>query len=617
MDSCHLLRPDWLWLFLPLLVLLWILARRRARAGSWRAVCDPQLLPFILQGREVKQGWLPLLFVAIGGVLAILSLSGPVCEQRETPVFREQSALVIALDLSRSMDAADLKPSRLTRARLKLVDVLQQRQEGQTALLVYAAEAFAVTPLTQDSNTIIAQAGSLTTDLLPAQGSRTDLALDKASDLLQQAGIPRGDILLITDGINGQLEKLQAAAGNHRLSILGVGTAAGAPIKSQGGGFVTDKSGAIVVPKLDESSLRELAMSQGGRYAAITADNRDLQYILQAVDGKQEESSESDNLKTDQWVEEGPWLLLPLLVLAALAFRRGYLAVLVLVIMPLGNDAYAFELKDLFFNSEQQAQQQLDAGDAKAAAQNFTNPEWKAAAHYRAGEFEEAANALAGSESVDGLYNRGNALANMGVLDKALEAYEAALEKNPDHEDAKYNRDLVKKELEKQQQENQGEDGEKSEDGEGESSDEKQDGQQGEQQSEDKQQGDQQSQEQQPGDSEQQQGSDGEKQSAKPEDAEQQEQQETEQQQAQQGEKDDEPGDKEQQSLEQSEQEQDEKKDGKPEQHIQQSSEEKIATEQWLRRIPDDPGGLLRRKFEHQYQQKSQAKQRSDEEQAW
>ncbi|HHJ80998.1 MAG TPA: VWA domain-containing protein, partial [Candidatus Tenderia electrophaga] len=177
MDSCQLLRPEWLWLILPLALLLFLFSRRRSRTGSWRTVCDAQLLPFILQGREVKASPWPLLLTALAGLLAIIALSGPVCEQREQPVFRDQSALVIALDLSRSMDATDIKPSRLVRARLKLIDILKQRQEGQTALIVYAAQAFTVSPLTDDTDTIISLVGSLDSNMMPQQGSNTSTAI--------------------------------------------------------------------------------------------------------------------------------------------------------------------------------------------------------------------------------------------------------------------------------------------------------------------------------------------------------------------------------------------------------------------------------------------------------
>ncbi len=594
MDSCQLLRPDWLWLLLPLALLVWLLSQRRNQAGSWRTVCDSQLLPYILQGREAKASHWPSFVTGLAGLLAILALSGPVCEQREQPVFRDQSALVIALDLSRSMDATDLKPSRLVRARLKLIDILKQRQEGQTALIVYAAQAFTVSPLTDDSDTIISMVSSLDSNMMPQQGSDSSIAIAQAAQLLQQAGVPKGDILLITDGINDN--KLQATlnevkAYQHRVSVLSVGSHEGAPIAMRDGGFLKDKSGAIVIPKLNETPLQQLAQQGNGRYQSITANDSDINHLLAIVTAEGETKDAVKGLNSDQWYEEGPWLLLLILPLAALVFRRGYLAIVVLLVIPMPDDAYAMDLQQLWRNQNQQGQQQLQQGNAQQAAELFNNPEWKAAAHYRAGQYQQSINALQGINNAEAFYNMGNALAKMGKVEEAIAAYEEALKLQPKHEDAEYNRDLLK------QQPDQGQEkGDESEqDSEGDNPQQQGEGQQSDQPSPEQQQnqhGGQQQQEQN-GDEQQQ--------------AQQQAEQESKQdkaEQMQQGQ---------QQDGENNETE--EQQQAKPSQEYSEASENDIATEQWLRRIPDDPGGLMRRKFQYQYQQQSQ--QRNSEIEPW
>ena len=163
---------------------------------------DKALLPHVLISKEIQSRNWPKILVAVTGLLSIIALAGPVWEQLPQPIFRNDSALVIALDLSRSMDAEDLKPSRLVRARFKIADLLKQRKDGQTALLVYADDAYSVTPLTDDTDTILSQLKALTTDLMPQQGSRADRAMLKARDLLKQAGARGGDVLLISDGVN-------------------------------------------------------------------------------------------------------------------------------------------------------------------------------------------------------------------------------------------------------------------------------------------------------------------------------------------------------------------------------------------------------------------------------
>jgi len=199
MSNFHFLRPEWFLALLPLLLLLFWLARRRLRSRSWQAVCDPELLPHLLLGHSVRRANWPIWLLLVGLLLMVLALSGPVWKRQPQPLFRQQSALVILFDLSRSMEVADLRPSRFLRARLKIADLLRQREEGQTALIVFAADAFTVTPLTEDRHTIESLLESLDPELMPVQGSNLTRAIRRGAELLQQAGLQRGRLLLVTD----------------------------------------------------------------------------------------------------------------------------------------------------------------------------------------------------------------------------------------------------------------------------------------------------------------------------------------------------------------------------------------------------------------------------------
>ena len=196
----HFLRPDWLWA-LPLAVVVTVLlARRRLGPGSWKNVVAPSLAPYVLSSSPNKQAEYRWWLLGLGGILAVLALAGPTWQRLDQPVYRSDQALVIALDLSRSMDAQDITPSRLLRARLKILDILERRGSGQTALVVYSANAFTVTPLTTDNDTIAALVNSLSTDIMPSQGSYPVAAINKGRQLLEQGGAVYGEILLITDG---------------------------------------------------------------------------------------------------------------------------------------------------------------------------------------------------------------------------------------------------------------------------------------------------------------------------------------------------------------------------------------------------------------------------------
>jgi len=577
----HWLRPEWLWA-LPLVGLLtYALARRQLAPGSWQRIIDPALVPYVLSRTQVRgltyRWWLMML----GGIVATMALAGPSWNRIEQPVFRSEQAVVIALDLSRSMDAQDLTPSRLTRARLKILDILEARQSGQTALVVYSSNAFTVTPLTTDADTVAALVNSLSTDIMPSRGSYPVAAITKSKKLLEQAGVTFGEVLLITDGGTSPAAERAAAdlkSSGYSLSVLGVGTSQGAPIPRAGGGFVTDRSGNIVVPRLESSALRSLAAAGGGRFATLSADDSDLDILLSGPVGSGTATDES--LATDRWQEEGPWLLLLLLPMAAMAFRRGLVLVLLVFLLPVAEPAQAYGWNDLWRTKDQQAQIQLDEGKALEAGELFEDPTWQAVAKYRAGDFAPSAAGFAGQEDVDNLYNLGNALARLGEFATAIDAYEQVLEIDPEMEDALYNRDLVKDMLEQSQDSQGGEQGNQenaSESG------------GGAEQSEGQSQSDQAGEEGATGDP----GAEGESSVRDQENASQEDldalQKELEKaaQEAQQqaGEA------QEQQGMSQADAEE-----------MRRAQEQRQAMEQWLRRIPNDPGGLLRRKFRYQYQ---------------
>jgi len=590
----HFIRPYWLLAIIPFVVIVTLMIRNKLGQGNWSAVCDAELLPFLLQEKAFNPSRWVLTTGAIAALLVIIALTGPTWQRLPSPVFRNESALVIALDLSRSMDAEDIKPSRLIRARYKIADILKQRKDGQTALLVYAGDAFTVTPLTDDTKTIDSQLSALTTDIMPSEGNNTGIVLEKAVELFKQAGLQKGQIVLVTDSVDSDktLATVKALDG-YTLSILGVGTTDGAPVALPEGGFLKDEQGTIVVPKLDASALAKLAQAGKGVYQTITANDADIKTLLSAVDKPvQQEGKENKNLLLDQWEDKGPWLLLLVLPLAALSFRKGLLCIGLLLLLPLPKNSYAFEWQDLWQNKDQQAQQAYKNNQFEQAANLFKNPDWKAAAHYKAGEYDKALDSLKVNQTALSAYNQGNALAQSGQLEEAIKAYEKALTLNPDDADAKYNKALVEKELEKQKQEQKPQD-------------KKQD---------DKQQQSKENSDPKKADDKSEKSEKSEEQKAAEQKPEQSDEKKSEQQKAdeQKAEEDKEQQNKQEEKKPDNEQakQAEQKKDESKEQpkptpaNAQPSDEEQQANEQWLKRIPDDPAGLLKRKFKYQYGQR-------------
>ena len=571
----HWIRPEWL-LAIPLVVALaLVLARRQLGAGHWRAVVDPVLMPYVLSrspGRGIDWRW--YLF-GLAGVVASAAMAGPAWERVEQPVFRAGQALVIALDLSRSMDAEDVEPSRLARARLKILGMLEQRNGGQTALLVYTANAFTVTPLTDDTDTIAALVNSLSTDIMPSRGSYPEVGIRKGRSLLEQAGAGYGEVLLIADGGSSPAAEKAARdlkAAGFTLSVLGVGTREGAPIPRAAGGFVTDNRGRIAVARLEERGLRDLAGAGGGRFAVLSADDGDLDYLLSG-EIRAAATAGDDSPAADRWREEGPWLVLLLLPLAALAFRKGWVLVLVVFAAPLPQAAHASFWDDLWYNRDQQAQRALESGQPADAAVLFDDPEWRGVARYRAGDYRGSAAEFAGGGDTRNLYNLGNAMAQQGEYDAAIDAYERVLEKEPDNEDARYNLDLIRnlRDQQEQEQQNQGDEGQSTQnpDGEGEQGESEQNQESTEATSESQQSGE----------------NDGRQREQEMSEEDLQALQEELQRAAEEARGEEPP------QLSEAELA-----------GLRQQQEQQQAMEQWLRRIPDDPGGLLRRKFRYQYQ---------------
>ncbi len=602
-EQFHFLRPGWLLLLIALSVLLWLLLKSRADGGNWREVIDARLLPFVLSdGEQSRRGYSHWIFATIAA-LGIIALAGPTWEKLPQPAYHKESALIIALDLSRSMNATDIKPSRLVRARHKIADILNLRKEGQTALLAYAADAFTVTPLTSDTDTIAALLPVLESDIMPAQGTRADRALERAFELMHDGGVSRGDVLLISDGLGDRevkrVESLLDENPGHRLSVLAIGTADGGPMPLRNGGFLKDRDGAIVIAGMQEDNLRRVAQSGSGVYATISTDDIDINTLAYLMESSiDERDARLASGSADLWRELGPWLLLLVLPFAALAFRRGLVWLLPLYIMVLPPDAQALDWQSLWQNDNQRASRLFEQGEHATAAELFDRPEWQASSKYKSGGYAAALETWQQLEGEDALYNRATALAQLGRYDEALSAYSTLLRDNPEHQDALYNKQAIEAFLDQQQQQQQqkdGQQGDQSQDAQqdgqqqdsqqGEQNDAQQDDQQDDQQQSDRQQDGQQKDQRQPQAEQRQSGQDDSQ------DSNQQDSARSESQQTQAGDQD------------QADQGQQEESEAEELARLDQQMSEQAA-QQWLRKIQDDPGGLLREKFLYQYRKR-------------
>jgi Ca-activated chloride channel family protein len=440
----HWFRPWWL-LLLPLLGwLIWQLWHRQKRAGRWQMILPPAFHATLLSGGNGRASKLPWVALGVAWLLTIVALLGPSWERVEQTSQKPADPLVVVLELTPEMLATDSPPTRLEQARRKLFDLLQARSDAQTAIVVYAGSAHTLVPLSDDLATSRNLLDALKPSLMPESGHRADLGVSKALALLKQGALGQGRILLIGSSLTDEERQgIRRALGEQsaQLLMLGIGTAEGAPIAQEDGSFLKDEQGAIRVPQLDSPSLGAFLASVGGEYHSARLDETDLR-ALGLLDGPRSLRDDGQTVRLDTWADQGYWLLLPLLLLAACAGRRGWLFCLPLLLC-LPQPSYAFDFEDLWLRPDQQGLHLLKQKRPAEAAEHFEDHQWQGVALYEAGDYSGAAQRFAEGSDARAHYNRGNALAKSGELEAAIDAYEQALELQPDLRPALTNKALV------------------------------------------------------------------------------------------------------------------------------------------------------------------------------
>ncbi|HEY7293074.1 MAG TPA: VWA domain-containing protein [Vicinamibacterales bacterium] len=481
----HFLRPWWLCLLAaPIMVFLLqrMLDRQLIRGDGLIA---PHLLRHLLVPRGKSRGWRPSHFTMAALALGAVALAGPAWQHEETPFTRDESPLVIALELSQTMDAVDVEPTRLERGKQKIRDLLALRSNAKTAIVVYAETAHLVLPLTADPGVGGLYLDALATDLMPRPGNNPQAALAIARRLLERESVP-GSVLFVTDGIpRDQLAAFDDfTGGSSGLMVLGVGTDAGGPIRIGDNRYLT-RAGRPIVAPFDAESLRLLARDSDAYVGTFTVDGTDVARLQRRARTQIERAGDASG--SARWKDEG-YLLVPVIALLTLvSFRRGWTmqwaALWLLVLLPAsakaqtgGTPAQAaadaprttppmlrsWQFIDLWLTPDQQGRRAFDRGDYREAAAHFRDPEWRGIACYRAGDFSCAVDAFVRVQTADGAYNLGNAYVQLKSWQQAADAYRNALAERPGFRDAKENLDLVLdvlrriEEEKKQQEQEQG-----------------------------------------------------------------------------------------------------------------------------------------------------------------
>lgn len=663
-QNFQFIRPQWLWLFVPILVGYTLKLKYAKDQNIWQQIIPKHLYQQMIVSKAMHKSNRFMHVAMLGLLIAIVAIAGPSWEKLPQAVYQSQIGKVILMDMSMSLRATDLSPNRLTRARFKAIDLVNEVKEGETGLVAYSGDAFVVSPLTDDINNLKTLIPVLSPEIMPTQGSNALIGLQQAASLLENAGYNRGQIYWITDGIGfDEIKDVRNFLINSPfdISALLIGTEAGAPITLQDGQLLKDFSGKIVIPSINMRYMDQAMAGTGAQYHQFATDNSDIEAIKRKIDFEQKKQAAAvENTSGDELKDMGPFLVLLLLPIAAYSFRKGLLSIALVSLftsvlylpsppvlaqsqgldsssatgpdITLANPNTSAEtlVDKVFKNADQRGKLAFDNSDFEKASNLFDNNEWRAASAYKMGDYEKAAalysDLLTKSETntVNNHYNQGNALAKLGKLEEALEAYNQTLSLNDKHEQAIQNKKIIEdmlkqqqndpnkqqdsndqssdpnKDQEKQdskdQQQGEGDQSdsqqqEQSEDGEGQDSDE-QGGESSEQQSENQQNSEQQ------GDQQKENASDEAlKQSAQ--DQAQKDSQESQSQQQDQAQSDKDKADEQAEGQDPSEQQQAaisnqiNADDLTPEQ-----KEEMQRMQMILNKVPDDPAYLLKRKMQ-------------------
>lgn len=445
-------RPEWLralWILVPLVLLVPTALRRRdrdlARLGRW--VRDLRL--------AVRSFHRVRLLLLLGGIaLATIALARPRLGYHWREVHMKGLDLVLVLDVSRSMDAQDVAPSRMERARREILDLLEVARGDRVGLVLAAGGAYARVPLTEDFGALRTILRDSDTNTLKAQGTDLGRAIEVGLEVLGAAGDTDQVLLILSDGEDqlgfAREAAAKAAAQGVRIYAMGIGTEDGAPIPVAGGGFLTDEKGAVVITRLDRATLLDLAREGGGGYADSVAGTDDLDAIYrEGIRGGQARTAERQVRREQVWNERFAWPLgLGLLLCALAAGRRAPALLLGLLLVAPVARAASPELEALL---RQQVERPQDLALAERVGE----------ALYKEGQYNRAYDVLKGvAQRSDDPAQQSRAAANAarsayraGRLEEAARTWERLSAQAPEHPTAKRDAEAVRQEIARRLQE--------------------------------------------------------------------------------------------------------------------------------------------------------------------
>ncbi|MEM7564320.1 MAG: VWA domain-containing protein [Pseudomonadota bacterium] len=447
----HFLNPEWLLAIPVVWLLIAFFAVRYRQSAMWEKVCDPILLKHMRTGNPKNRFSRPLVSILmVVTTLTLIAIAGPSWRSNPQALFESGKARVIALDLSQQMLVQDIKPNRFSRALDAIRAIITSGFDGETGLIVYSGTSFIVSPLSKDAQSLLAFIDQLNPEIMPIDGDRIDNAIDTAQQLLEASVAKRGEIYIITagtDAIDAAMNaSIRAAQSGSQVSVLAVGSEAGGPRVDINGNLVRDSAGQYLLSRTRFEQLQRISQVSGGQFLQIKEATIPASFFasqLQIKEGQSKESRREEGVEQIP-VNDGIWIVWLLIPFSLLLFRRNLLWILMLVLMlPDHNGLYAAETENVWQHSEKRAYQAYQNQDYSRAAELSENPMLVGAAHYRAGNFDQAIRIFKSIDTAESFFNQGNAYAQLGQFPEAIQAFDHALERSPAYLDAAFNRELI------------------------------------------------------------------------------------------------------------------------------------------------------------------------------
>ncbi len=423
-NAFHFLRPKALWLFIPLLAIIIILIAGNVESSKRKKMIAPTLRPFMFSKRSPYAIIFPMLLFAIGMSCMILALAGPTWKKRDIPGEKIPSVVMISLDLSKSMMATDIQPSRLERAKMKISDFLDADPRARVGLVAFAGTPHTVLPFTSDYKLIKHHAVSLYNWEMPVQGTNMALNINLIDTMMLHIEAPSTIVLMTDDISDNDAVLLNDFVNNsiHRMEILLFSTPEGAHVPGVSG----------VVSKQSPAALNNLRQNEKINITTITLDKSDVEGISERIKEKliYEKKGEKD---TKDWDDMGLLLVIPALIITAFWFRKGWTVqwcIIPFTLFFFASCSVDSKHPDWWYTKEYQGEYWYKKGNYEKAAELFQDNQHKAAAYFKAGDYQSAAVLLADDSTAVGQYNYGLALTKLGLYDDAITAFQQAGEKD-------------------------------------------------------------------------------------------------------------------------------------------------------------------------------------------